>query len=275
MNTHILNIYHILIVIILGTIEGITEFFPISSTSHTIILSDIFQIDKNEAKFLNIFMQFGASLSILLYFKNTFIKLFDSIFKTHKKCINNYNLSCYHVFLGIFPTILLGSYYYKYIQSLFNPKSILLSLIFGSILLTLSEIFKKKIKYKNENINLFKSLTIGCFQCLALWPGFSRSCSTISIGVLIGLNQRTATHFSFIISVPIFFGATILDIINNIHTIQLHNLFILSVGFLSSFITSRICINKFLKIINVCSFTPFIIYRLILSIIIYLCFYRS
>ncbi|QCI23100.1 undecaprenyl-diphosphate phosphatase [Buchnera aphidicola] len=274
MNAYTLDICHILIVIILGIIEGITEFFPISSTSHIIIFSNIFQIEINETLMLNTFMQCGTSLSILLYFKDTFITLLYSILHVKRQSENTCNLSCNNILISIFPIALLGLYFHKYMKHLFNPTSILLSLILGSILLMLSEIFKKIKTHQNKNINLYRSFTIGCFQCLALLPGFSRSCSTISIGILIGLNQSVATHFSFIISVPIFLGATLLDIINNIHTMSIYNMFVLLIGFLSSFITSSFCIKKCFKIINVCSFVSFIIYRLVLSLIIYLFFYH-
>ncbi|XBC41836.1 MAG: undecaprenyl-diphosphate phosphatase [Buchnera aphidicola (Kaburagia rhusicola rhusicola)] len=260
--------------IILGIIEGITEFFPISSTCHIMIFAKIFRIEANEAKTLNLFMQLGTSLSILLYFKNTFITLFYSLLKTEKKYTCNNHLSYHHILLSIFPIALLGLYFHKYMKFIFNPQNILLSIICGSILLMLSEILKTRIQYKNTNINLIKSFTIGCFQCLALLPGFSRSCSTISIGILIGLNQRAATYFSFIISVPIFFGAMILDIIYDIPTISRSNMCFLIIGFLSAFITSKLCIRKCLKIVSTGSFTPFIIYRLILSIIIYVFFYH-
>lgn len=264
--------YYIFVTTILGIIEGITEFFPISSTCHVMIFSKIFKIETNEAKILNLFMQLGTSLSILLYFKNTFITLFYSLLKTKKKYTCNDHLSYHHILLSIFPIALLGLYSHKYMKFIFNPKNILLSIICGSILLMLSEILKTKIKHKNVNINLIKSFTIGCFQCLALFPGFSRSCSTISVGILIGLNQRVATYFSFIISVPIFFGAMILNIIYDIPTISHCNIYLLIIGFLSAFITSKLCIRKCLKIISTGSFIPFIIYRLILSIIIYLFF---
>ncbi|XBC43373.1 MAG: undecaprenyl-diphosphate phosphatase [Buchnera aphidicola (Meitanaphis flavogallis)] len=266
--------YYIIITIILGIIEGITEFFPISSTCHIMIFSKIFKIEANEAKTLNLFMQLGTSLSILLHFKNTFITLLYSLLKIKKKYTYNNHLSYYHILLSIFPIALLGLYSHKYMQFIFNPKNILLSIICGSTLLMLSEILKTRIKNKNTHINLIKSFTIGCFQCLALFPGFSRSCSTISIGILIGLNQRVATYFSFIISVPIFFGAMILDIIHDVSTISHCNMCLLIIGFLSAFITSKLCIRKCLKIVSTGSFIPFIIYRFMLSIIIYVFFYH-
>ncbi|XBC40306.1 MAG: undecaprenyl-diphosphate phosphatase [Buchnera aphidicola (Nurudea ibofushi)] len=270
MNLFTLNIQKILITIVLGIIEGITEFFPISSTSHIILCSKIFKIAQNESNILNTFMQFGTSLSIFLYFKSTFVKMLFSIINIKQKNIINDKFSQYHVFFGILPASIIGLCFHKYIKILFSYKNICLSLIFGSALLTASEIFKRTTKYKNKNINIFKSFIIGLFQCLAVLPGFSRSCSTISIGILIGLNQRIASQFSFIISIPIFFGETIFDVINSYQTITLHNTPIFLIGFFSAFLTSKICVKKFFKIIETCSFIPFIIYRLALSLMIYL-----
>ncbi|XBC40811.1 MAG: undecaprenyl-diphosphate phosphatase [Buchnera aphidicola (Nurudea yanoniella)] len=273
MNEYIPITYHIFITIILGVIGGITEFFPISSTCHIIILSKFFKFEINEIKILNSFIQFGTSLSILLYFKNTFSKLFYSCFIKKRKFTYKNNLSYSHILISTIPIIFMEIFVSKYIKFPFNSKNITFPIILGSILLTLSEIFKKKTKYKSKNISLLQSFIIGCFQCLALWPGFSRSCSTISIGILIGINQGKSTYFSYIISVPIFFGAMILDICKNIEIISLHTIPLLFISFLSSFITSSIFMQKYFKIISVCSFIPFIIYRLLLSFIIYLCIY--
>ncbi|XBC39290.1 MAG: undecaprenyl-diphosphate phosphatase [Buchnera aphidicola (Nurudea shiraii)] len=262
------TIYHIFITIFLGIIGGILEFFPISSTSHIIIFSKFFKIEVHEVKMLNSFIQFGTSLSILLYFKNTFIELFYSFFKKNDNYNSRSNLSYLHVVISTIPIVLIELFLHKHIQQLFNLKNIFFPLIFGSTLLILSEIFKKNTKNKNKNISLLQSCVIGCFQCLALWPGVSRSCSTISIGILIGLSQLQATYFSFIISVPISFGAIILDLYNNLQIITLHNITFFLIGWLSSFITSAIFIKKCLKKISVCSFIPFIIYRISLSCII-------
>ncbi|XBC44425.1 MAG: undecaprenyl-diphosphate phosphatase [Buchnera aphidicola (Schlechtendalia peitan)] len=267
--------YNILLIIFLGFIEGITEFFPISSTSHIIVFAKLLQIKQNEIKILNIFIQFGTSLSILIYFRYTFIKLFFSILKIKNQYTHNNNFSYYHICLSILPISFIGLYFNKYLETLLNFKNMCLSLVCGSILLTLAEIYKKKCIYTRKNINLLQSFTIGCFQCLALYPGFSRSCSTIAVSILLGINQHVASRFSFIISVPIFFGKTIFDIFINYKNIPLHSLPILLIGSLSAFLISSIFIKRFLKIISTCSFIPFIFYRYMLCLIIYIVLYRS
>ncbi|XBC39794.1 MAG: undecaprenyl-diphosphate phosphatase [Buchnera aphidicola (Chaetogeoica yunlongensis)] len=250
---------------ILGVIEGVSEFFPVSSSGHIIIFSNFFKIPNHNIQILNTIIQTGASLSILLHFKKKFIEMLLQI--TNKtKNINN-NLSYYHIILGNTPIIILGLIIHKYIIYTFNHTSIIYALTCGTILLLITEIIKPKLHLKKK-ICILKTLIIGLFQCLALWPGFSRSCATISGGILSGLKQSTAIKFSFMLSVPIFFGACCINIIENISYISINNIQELIIGFLSAFITSNITIKKSLNIIKSCSFMPFIIYRTILSIII-------
>ncbi|WP_187145694.1 undecaprenyl-diphosphate phosphatase [Buchnera aphidicola] len=264
MTTNIFN------AIILGIVEGITEFFPISSSGHLLIFTNILEMKNNEIKILNTIIQTGAALSILLHFKEKFVIFLEQIFIC-KQITKKNDLIYHHIILGNIPIIFIGLCIYQYIKYLSNFYSIIYALIFGTILLILTEISKTKIS-SNKNIETPQILIIGIFQCLALWPGFSRSCATISAGILSGLKQSKSVEFSFILSVPIFFGASVLDVINNFYDISINNIPMLFSGFLSAFITSNIVIKRCLNTMKNCSLIPFIIYRSILSIIIYLFF---
>lgn len=255
-------------VFLVGIIEGITEFFPISSSSHIIIITKLFNISDEKSKIFNIIAQSGTALSILLYFKKEFLKLFLSLFQLNKTYHLQNKINKYHIIVSSIPISLIGLNLHDKIQNLFSPKNIIYPLICGSMLLLLVEILKKRIKY-NNNINLTKALIIGFFQCLALFPGFSRSCSTISGGILLGFKQSKSVKFSFLLSVPIIFGALIVNIIKNIEYIHKSDAPLLLLTFIVSFVTSQITIKKCLIIISNCSFIPFIIYRLILSMLIY------
>lgn len=256
--------YKIITSIIIGTIEGITEFFPISSTGHMIIACHWLKIENSNATILEIFIQFGSMLAILCFFYKKIITILK--FKKNKKKTRNM-----HIFFTILPTIFLGFIFYKPIKLLFNSNNVMYASILGGLFLILSEIFKPK-KYTISNIhdiNVFQSLIIGLFQTFCLYPGFSRSGATIAAGILLGLKRSVAIEFSFIISIPLLLGASVLDLIHNIKNISILDFPILCIGLMISFIISHFCIKKLLKIINNTSLIFFGLYRFIIAGLIY------
>ncbi|ADP67039.1 undecaprenyl-diphosphate phosphatase [Buchnera aphidicola] len=261
-----LDLHQIIVSIIIGVIEGITEFLPISSTGHMIIASHWLKIDNENTKILEIFIEFGSALSILYFFHKKILRILK--FNINVKKTNTKNL---HILLAILPTIFFGLLFYKKIKLLFNTYNVMYALILGGIFLLISEIFKPK-KYKTCSINdisLLQSAIIGFFQIFCLYPGFSRSGATIGTAILLGIKRSVAIEFSFIISIPLIMGASFYDFINNMHNFKILDLPIFFIGFMISFIVSILCIKKLLKIINRTSLIFFGIYRFIISGLIY------
>jgi len=260
-----IDVYKIITSIIIGTIEGITEFLPISSTGHMIIAAHLLKIENyNNTKILEIFIQFGSALSILYFFRKKILKIIT--FNMHNKKTKNI-----HILVSVLPTIFFGLIFYKKIKLLFNTQNIIYSLILGGIFLIISEIFKPK-KYKINsinNINLFQSIIIGLFQAFCLYPGFSRSGATIATGILLGIKRSVAIEFSFIISIPLLMGASLYEFINNINNIKMSDFPIFFIGLIVSFIISLSCIKKLLNIVNKTSLIFFGIYRFIIAGLIY------
>ncbi|QCI20808.1 undecaprenyl-diphosphate phosphatase [Buchnera aphidicola (Hyperomyzus lactucae)] len=260
-----IDLYTLITSIIIGVIEGITEFLPISSTSHMIIISHLLNIENNNTKMLEIFIHFGSALAILCFFHK---KIFQII--RFKK--NNLNKKKHiHVLIANLPTIFVGLIYYKQIKLLYNINNIIYSSILGGCFLLISEIFKPKISNTNNinDINLFQSIIIGFFQTFSLYPGFSRSGVTIGTAILLGIKRSTGIEFSFIISIPLLMGASFFDLINNFNNIKILNIPIFFIGFIVSFIVSLLFIKKLLKIINKTSLIFFGIYRFIIVVLIY------
>lgn len=244
--------------IILGIIEGITEFLPISSTGHMIIASTFMGLKQDAfQQTFEVVIQLGAILAVVLIY---FEKLKGN-FTLWKKLIT-----------AFIPTGILGLLLHKIIEEkLFNPVVVSISLIvWGIIFIVIELLYKAKEHtiHKPEDISYFKSVLMGLFQSLAMVPGTSRSGATISGGLILGMDRVTATEFSFLLAIPTMGAATGLELFKNYHTLSFNNLTILIIGFVTAFIFAYISVKWLLKFIKTHTFIPFGIYRIILGIIV-------
>jgi undecaprenyl-diphosphatase len=242
---------------ILGIVEGITEFLPISSTGHLILTSKLLSISQNEfTKSFEIVIQSGAILSIIvLYFR---------------KIISNPKMILYMI-IGFIPSGVFGLLFYKFIkQYLFSTFVVSLMLIIWGIIFILVE-FLLKGRYYKLQIDAKTALLIGFFQCFALIPGTSRSGATIIGGMLLGLSRKDATEFSFLLSVPTIIIASAYDLIKEKSIIFNSDIYVLLVGFITSFIFAYISVKWLINFVSKHSLVVFGIYRIIIGII-FLCF---
>jgi len=239
--------------IILGIVEGLTEFLPISSTGHLILVSSILGIKQTAShKAFEVAIQLGSILAVVFLYRKKVFKDID----LWKKLI-----------IAFIPTGILGFLLYKLIKSFFNPYIVSFMLIVGGIVFILIEKFYKP---KNQidsldKISFTKAFLIGVFQSIAMIPGTSRSGATIVGGLLLGFNRKTAAEFSFLLAVPTMFVATFYDIYKNYKEFQLDNWINLGVGFVVAFISAIISIKFFLRFVSKHSFIPFGIYRIIIG----------
>lgn len=274
------NIFKMIRYFILGIIEGITEFFPISSTGHIILIDNFCSNINNLTQTSVVIMQLGAILSVLVRFRKKLYRIILN-YISHSFLKGKYidrELNIYHIFIGTIPGVVIGLLLYDKISLLFfKPIYIVYGLVLGNILLLIGEWyflteFKSSRCILNINyITYFQAFFIGCCQCLAFWPGFSRLGSTIGGGLLIGLNRKVASEFSFFLAIPITLGSAILTIYRQEFDVNAISIMILFVGFLSAFISALMTMNFFLKIVQNFSLLPFIIYRFMLATIIYCC----
>lgn len=250
----------ILNAIILGIVEGITEFLPISSTGHLILASRLLGITSTDfLKSFEIFIQSGAILAvILLYWRDIFTK-FDLLKK---------------VFIAFIPTAVIGLLFYKILKEylLGNTTITLLSLFFGGIALIIVELSFKKRKIDERTVTQItykNAILVGLIQSVSIIPGVSRSAASIIGGMLLGMDRKTAVEFSFLLAIPTLLAATGLDLIKTNFSFSTQEWIYLATGFLSSFIVAIIVIKWLVSYVKKYTFIPFGIYRIIIAIFLF------
>lgn len=275
--------------IIFGIIEGLTEFLPISSTGHLILLDTFLKLSKN-VEFTNIFevvIQSGAILSVIILYFST-IWPFKKGFKIEHEKLKLW----LYIIIAFIPSAITGFFLKDMIQKyLFNPVTVCLTLfIYGVALIFIEKLVKKAGRksfsnqdnqsdkdQKNESLNnsiinsisVKKSLTIGLFQILSMIPGTSRSAATIIGGILSGLSREEATKFSFFLAIPTIIGASFFSLLDSKVILNNEMLILLVVGFIVSFVVSTIVIKTFIKFIQKHDFSAFGWYRIGLSILVF------
>lgn len=247
--------------IVLGIVQGITEFLPISSSGHLVIFEHIFGLQSNDIAF-EVFVHFGTLLSVVaIYYydiwmivKNFFIGI------THKNIADTYRNN-YYFRLGIFliiatiPSIIVGITIKSIIESIFhNITMVGVNLLITGFILFLTRF----IKSGEKSESLVKALLIGCAQMFAILPGISRSGMTISVGIFSGLPKSEAARFSFLLSVPAIFGATLLELTNILKQNAIGvNLLTLLIGLVVSFIVGFFAIRLLINLIQKGKFSWF------------------
>jgi undecaprenyl-diphosphatase len=265
--------------IILGFVEGMTEFAPVSSTGHMIIVDDMWLhskefLSKYEANTFKVVIQLGSILAVVIIFKDRFIEMLG-LGGRSKNSEGQSRLKLSQVIVGLIPAGILGVLFEDYIdEHLFSTETVLIGLVIGALLMIFADIFggKNPKTISVDQITYRQAFSIGLIQCFSLWPGFSRSGSTISGGVLLGLTHRAAADFTFIMAVPIMAGASMLSLLKNLEYFSLDALPFFIAGFLSAFVFALISIRFFLKMINKVKLIPFAIYRIVLAGLIYFVF---
>ncbi|MBY6053370.1 undecaprenyl-diphosphate phosphatase [Cytobacillus firmus] len=270
----------ILKAIILGFVEGMTEFAPVSSTGHMIIVDDMWLntkefLSKYEANTFKVVIQLGSILAVVIIFKDRFIEMLGLGGRGKSSEEKQSRLKLSQVIVGLIPAGILGVLFEDYIdEHLFSTETVLIGLVIGAFLMIFADIFggKNPKTVSVDQITYKQALSIGLIQCFSLWPGFSRSGSTISGGVLLGLSHRAAADFTFIMAVPIMAGASFLSLIKNLEYFSVEALPFFIAGFISAFIFALVSIRFFLKIIGKIKLIPFAIYRIVLAGVIYFVF---
>lgn len=246
--------------LILGIIEGITEFLPISSTGHLILAGEILHIPSTEfQKSFDIIIQLGAILSVIVLYWNTLWDL-DVIKK---------------LFVAFIPTGVIGLLLYKTVKIylLGDQVVVLGSLLLGGIALIAFELWHKESTAATASIKEISyrhAALIGVFQSLAIIPGLSRSAATIVGGLLLGLRRATIVEFSFLLAVPTMLAASSLDILKNYQSFSSDQIGILSIGFITSFVVALLSIKFLLGYIRKHNFIPFGVYRILAAMLFWL-----
>lgn len=243
--------------ILTAIVEGLTEFLPISSTGHMILLN--YLLGNHEDAFTSTFeivIQLGAIMAIVLLYAKRFITKFDIYGK---------------LFVAFLPSAILGGLFYKIIKTyLFNHWVVATSLIIGGIILILLD---KRMKQGEqtpeelENISYKQAFFIGCFQCISMIPGVSRAAATIIGGMFNGLSKKSAAEFSFLLAIPTMFAASAKDLYEFEGTISNDQWSTIGIGFVVAFITAFFAVKWFVKLLEKHGFTGFGWYRIVIGVL--------
>ena len=262
-----------LIAVIVGIVEGLTEFLPVSSTGHMIIVGHVLGFEGRVADVFDVFVQLGAILSVIFIYKERFARFFTKDgWDMHK------GLSVWHIAAGIVPVMGVAYLCYPLIKKyLFSPFTVAIGLVLGGLLLMFAEHQTKgreaELVDDVDKISMKQAVWVGIYQFLSLWPGFSRSGSTIAGGLLVGLSRQAAASYTFLIAVPLMFVACIYDLLKSLKYLTADDLTILGIGFVVSFIVAYWSVLWFLKFLHKYDLTSFAWYRIALACVTYWYFF--
>jgi undecaprenyl-diphosphatase UppP len=260
-----------IIAVIIGIVEGLTEFLPVSSTGHMILVGSLLGFEGEKASVFEVFIQLGAILSVLILYRDKFIAM------VRPRAINIYGdgLTAMHVLVGIVPVMGVGFLLHKPIKTyLFSSHTVIIGLVAGAILMLIAEKTAGRSITRNvDSMTIKQAFWVGLFQVLALWPGFSRSGSTIAGGLFFGLSRKAAAEFSFIIAVPLMLVACIYDLMNIWSQLSMDDITLFAIGFMVAFVTAYISIVWFLRFLNNSTLASFAYYRFIVAGVSYYYFF--
>lgn len=245
--------------LILGIVEGLTEFLPISSTGHQIIVADLIDFAGERAMAFNIIIQLGAILAVVWEFRRKIIEVVLGLPKERAAQRFTGNL-----LIAFFPAVILGVSFADLIHRyLFNPITVASALVVGGLVMLWAERRSHVVHTENvDDMRWTDALKIGCAQCLAMIPGTSRSGATIIGGLLFGLSRKAATEFSFFLAMPTMVGAAVYSGYKYRELFQPVDLPVFAVGFATSFIFAMIAVRALLKFIGNHSYATFAWYRI-------------
>jgi len=255
--------------VILGIVEGLTEFLPVSSTGHLILTGVLLGHSGEKAASYDIIIQLGAILAVAVMYRDRYLALIFP--KPRQRFGGRRGLTL--LFLTCLPASVVGLVARSAIKSnLFAPLPVALALTAGAVLILIVE--SKKTRHEKfhdlDDVSPFLALGIGLFQCLSLWPGFSRSAATILGGMILGARRKLAVEYSFISAVPIMIAATCYETYKSWGEFSMDDLQFLAVGFLVAFFSAWIAVKWFIGLVSRMTLRPFAVYRFILALSVFL-----
>jgi undecaprenyl-diphosphatase len=251
--------------VILGIVEGLTEFLPISSTGHLIIAGQLLDFNDEKGKIFEIVIQTGAMLAIIWEYRVKFAGIISGLFSDARARQFVLNLA-----IAFMPAALLGLAFGKFIKAaLFKPVPVAIAFIVGGFIILWAEKRTHKITVNSvDDMGWKDALKVGCAQAFALIPGTSRSGATIIGGMLFGLSRRAATEFSFFLAVPTLIAAGAYDLYKNRALLDSGDIGLFSVGTIASFLSAFFCVRWLLRYIASHDFTIFAWYRIVFGVIV-------
>ena len=260
--------HDLLIALILGIVEGLTEFIPVSSTGHLILAGHLLDFEGDRASTFETFIQLGAILAIVILYWHRFWGLLDFRHQEQPRFAGLRGILL--LALTSIPAFAVGWVSYDFIKdNLFTPLTVAIGLGLGGVAILLIE--PRLPAVKRESVDALTprdALLIGLFQCLSLWPGVSRAAATILGGMLIGVERKTAAEYSFFAAVPALFAAGLYDLYQNLDSLSSSDIPMFATGFVVSFVAAWFAVRFFLRLLGSHTLVRFGWYRIGLAILV-------
>lgn len=252
---------------LLGLVEGLTEFLPVSSTGHLILLVDLLGFQSPPGRVFEIVIQLGAILAVCWVYR---AKLFSVVVGLPRQ--RPAQMFTLNILLGFLPAMVIGVFAYDLIKGvLFSPLVVSIALIVGGIAIIAIERWVRQGEHVEvEQLSPLTALKIGFFQCLAMIPGVSRSGATIMGALLMGVERRTAAEFSFFLAIPTMLAATVYDLYQQWSELDFGNGLVIAIGFVTAFVTAMIVVRAAIGFIGRHGYVPFAIYRILIGTVMLL-----
>ena len=258
---------NLLTALILSIVEGLTEFLPVSSSGHLIIVGEMLAFSGPKAATFEVVIQLGAIISVVVLYWKRFVSLVRPQPFARFAGLRGIWL----LVLTSLPASVAGLLCHSMIKEhLFQPVTVLMALVVGAVCMILVERVRRRPACVSlDELTPMLALGIGLFQCLALWPGFSRSAATIMGGMLLGVTRKVAAEYSFIAAVPIMVAATGYDLLKSMELFTWADAPFFAVGMIGSFIAALLAVKMFIAFVGRVTLTPFAVYRLLLAPLVY------
>lgn len=250
----------LLVAILLGIVEGVTEFLPVSSTGHLILASELMGYDAAQWAVFNIAIQPGAILAIVVLYWRTFLAVAKGLMRWEPASVAFVR----NLLIAFFPAVVLGLVFGDQIEALLeNAVVVAWALIAGGVaILVIERLVRTQNVLGIAGVSTMQSTKIGLVQCLAMIPGVSRSGATIMGAMALGIDRRTAADFSFFLALPTLTGATVLQLYKHRDAITADSLGLIAVGFVVAFVVALAVVKAFLAVVTRHGFAPFAWYRI-------------
>ena len=260
-----MNFVELIKTLIMGAVEGITEFLPVSSTGHLIITGDLIHFTGEMADTFEIVIQLGAILAVCWLYRDKLLNVTRTLGSERRSQAFVINL-----FIAFLPAAIVGLALHKKItELLFNPITVAMALIVGGIaMLIIERIHMVPDVHDVDNMDWRHALKVGLAQTLALFPGVSRSGATIMGGLVFGLSRQTATEFSFFLAIPVMFAATLYELVKHLDQFHAADVKVFAVGFVMSFLSALVAVKAFIRFISNHDFRGFAWYRIVFGVIV-------
>jgi undecaprenyl-diphosphatase len=250
--------------ITLGIVEGLTEFLPVSSTGHLIIVGELLDFNDDKGKIFEIVIQLGAILGVVWDYRSRVGRLITGLNTRHEQRF------LLNLFIAFLPAAVVGLLLHQQIKTyLFNPVTVAVALIVGGFAILWIERLPLRVRVTSmEDLGPWDALKIGVAQTFSLFPGVSRAGATIMGGLLAGLSRTAATEFSFLLAMPIMFAATFFEVFKNHALFEASDLPVFLAGFVASFLSALIVVKIFLRFVSNHNFTAFAVYRIVFGALV-------